>query len=476
MQFLQAVLAALTLAALAVRPAVAAGIAPPMTAPAGLSFLELKVTGEEFILLQNNSTTNITDLSSYWLTAYNNVNPLAQGVASSSQQLPLASLQAGQTMLLSASAMQTCGASVAGKLSISLSDSGGFLQLVQTGINQNGAVTQTPGDLVNWSSVVTGLIQNLPSSTKEPRSAYYRYLNGSSYAWQQATIDVSNTCQLNIVVAGGLGSSSAVTPLTLAATSPPATILGIGATEITTSQASLPAADVGLQAPQISELLANPIGSGNDSSDEYIELYNPNDKPFELTGFSLQTGLTANHAYIFPANTTLEPHAFRAFYSSATKLSLSNTSGQAVLLDPFGALLSRTDVYGTAKDGLSWALANGTWFWTTESTPGVANVIKQPVTKKAAASKSKKTTSSKFGAVKGSKTSQSAQKVSSGGFPVDAAGSPVHGWVLALIASGALLYGAYEYRRDIANRLYQLGTKLSPRRTPRPVPKGGRSD
>lgn len=453
--------------------AMAAGAAPAMSAPPGLSLLEIKITGDEFIVLQNNTAAAITDTGSYWLTAYNNADPLAPGVSVSSQQLPTASLQPGQTLLLSANPMVTCGASVAGKLSLGLTDSGGFLQLTQSSLNSAGAVVQSPGDLVSWSTTANGIIQNIPSNTKDTHAAYYRYLSGDSYFWQQADLDTANSCQLDAMVAGGSGSSSAVTPLTLAATSPPATILGTANDTNAAPPANLPPADVGLQAPQISELLPNPSGTGNDASDEFIELYNPNSKVFDLSGFSLQTGLTENHSFTFPSGTTLQPNSFRAFYSSDTALSLSNTAGQAVLLDPFGTAIATTAAYGTAKDGYAWALAKGTWYWTTQPTPGAANIIKQPSSKSAKSSATKKKVTSKPQHNGGSATLTSSSADGTGQSETSA---PIHFWVLAAIVMAALLYGAYEYRHDLANRLLQLRANYRARRAYRQTAKGGRSD
>lgn len=179
---------------LIVAPArIASAAAPSMATPTGLSILEIKVTGDEFILLQNNTGSDITNLSSYWLAAYNNASPLTAGVSSSTQQLPTAALRAGQTLLLSGDPMQTCGASVAGKLSVSLTDSGGFLQVSRNILGANGAVVQTAGDVVSWSSGSNGIIQNIPSSTKDPRAVYYRYFNGGSFVWQQASLDPNIT-------------------------------------------------------------------------------------------------------------------------------------------------------------------------------------------------------------------------------------------------------------------------------------------
>lgn len=458
---------------MALLPATVSASAPQLAAPAGLTLLELKMTGDEFVVLQNNTGDDIADLSSFWLTAYNNVSPVAANVSSSSQQLPATSLPAGQMLLLSANPMQTCGASVAGKLSLSLADGGGFLQLMRTSINQYGAITETPSDWVSWSSSAAGVIQNVPSNTKSPNTLYYRYSQSDSYAWQQAVIDVTNHCQLDLVVAGGTEPSSAVTPLTLAATSPPATILGnVDVSEGGSPLPVLPATDTGLQAPQLTELLPNPLGTGNDGTDEFIELYNPNSKPFDLTGFILQTGLTTTHQYTFPAGTTMVAKSFKAFYSAHTGLSLSNTSGRAALLDPFGTSIGASEAYTKAKDGQTWALAKGTWYWTLQATPSKANVIQQAAVKSSSSTKKSAKSSGASGAGTANASSAAGDENDDTGLP----GAYVHVWVLALVAAIALLYGAYEYRRDVANRLFQLRAKFSASRTTGRSAEGRRSD
>lgn len=443
-----------------------------MQAAEGLSILEIKMTGNEFLVLQNNSGENIDDLSAYWLSVYNNVSPLTSGVSNSTQQLPAISLLAGQTIQLSDTPMQTCGASAAGKLSLSLSDSSGFLQIIQTGLTSNGAVMQMPGDWVSWSSGDAGAIARVPSNSKNPYVVYYRYDNQGVPDWQQAHLRPTDICQLEVLVAGGSESSSAVTPLTLAATSPPATILG-KSDGSGTSTARMSPANIGLMAPQISELLPNPTGTGNDSTDEFIEIYNPNDKPFDLSGFILQTGLTTLRGYAIPDGTILKPKSFTVFHSEETKLSLSNTSSMVALLDPFTNVISKTDIYEKAKDGLTWAVANKAWSWTSRPTPGMANVIASPATKPSAKAKSKVPTKQVVGAVKGVSTSADSDTEAA---EQEAQVAPVHSWVLAVIIAGALLYGAYEYRHDLANRLHKLRTKLGTRRTARPTAAGRGGD
>lgn len=367
-------------------PAKAAATTPPALAvPSGLALAEVKITGSEFVMLLNNSGSTITDLSKYWLYVFNNVNPLAPGVSSSTQQLPTVSLAAGQTVLLSANGGATCGAAVSGKLSISLNDSGGFLEVVQTSL-VGGVVVQTAGDAVSWTtgSNSTDMISSVPTSTatKETYVAY-RYQNGSpppNYKWQAANIDTSNPCQLTVSAAQI--DISIISPL-LPGDPPP--ISFANDSELTGSSAN-----GGLKAPVINELLPNPAEPQTDSEDEFIEIYNSNDVAFDLNGYKLQTGITSLRSYTFPAGTMLPAKSFTAFYSADTNLSLSNSGSQAKLLDPSGNVVSQSDSYSSAAEGQSWALANGKWNWTKTVTPNQTNVINSPSTA-SVTSNSKKT-------------------------------------------------------------------------------------
>lgn len=65
--------------------AIAATI-PALHSPTGLSLSELKVTGNEFIVIQNNTGQAITDLSTYWLYVFNKTDPSVAGTSSSGQQ------------------------------------------------------------------------------------------------------------------------------------------------------------------------------------------------------------------------------------------------------------------------------------------------------------------------------------------------------------------------------------------------------
>jgi hypothetical protein len=243
-------------------------------------------------------------------------------------------------------------------------------------------------------------------------------------------------------------------------------------------------ANSGLVTPQITELLPNPATPQSDAQDEFIELYNSNATTFDLSGFALEVGLTTKHRYVFPAGTTLLPQSFVSFFSKDTGLSMSNTEGQVVLLDPFGVTLNKTEVYGIAKEGQVWAFANDAWYWSTTPTPSAPNAITAVAstakkTTTAAIATAKKSTPTKASATAKPKTTKTkaASKTST---PKTTAStqapksfSPLHPRVLAVVALFALLYGLYEYRQDVANKFYQFRENRATRRAARAESEGG---
>ncbi|MDB5175583.1 MAG: Non specific extracellular endonuclease cleaving [Candidatus Saccharibacteria bacterium] len=433
------------------------GLPPPIATPQTLAIAQIKMTGDEFLVLQNNSGNDIDDLSSFWLQSFNSTSPLAKGVTTSSQQLPPTPLRAGQTLLLSSDAKATCGAGIAGNLGVSLTDGSGFLQLTQMTQDQNGAIQQTPQDQVSWNSGASGVIQNVPSSTKSPQALYYRYAGPAGYKWQLAEVSSTGQCQINAVIISGSTTVRQAVDVTPAQQSDvaPSSIVSIAATTDPPAP-SIPSTNIGLLSPEITELLPNPIGTGTDATDEFIELYNPNSAPFRLGGYAFKTGTTITHSYVFAADVVIQPKSFVTYYSEATNLTLSNTGGQVRLVDPLGTVMYTTANYSNAKDGQAWALAKGAWYWTTTPTPSKANVIKQAIT----TSKSKTAAkTSKSGTTANAKPNSPAAQLPASQSSLSV--RPIHGWVVAMVASGALLYGVYEYRADLAHRFNRLRTKLT---------------
>jgi hypothetical protein len=427
-----------------------------------LSFREVKITGDEFIVVQANQA--VPDLSNYWL-GYSSNDAAANIVPT--QQLPAISLASGQAVLFTSDAAQTCDAVYTSKLSVSLSDTKGALQLRQLVNVDKNTSTFTTIDGVNWikpsATDKTPVTDNLDLRKEGTLTmpVWYHEATNLGSAWAVGSFA---NCSLSVPQTSGGGSTQLYTWPSSAA-GPPAVILSLVADDSSAGSgpATIPASDIGLAPPQITEALPNPIGTGTDASDEFIELYNPNPKPFDLSGFVLQTGSTTKHSYTFPAGTALPPNSFAAFYSADTGLTLSNTSGASDLLDPPGALLSQTDEYGSAKDGQAWALAKGTWYWTLQPTPGKSNTIAQAKTSSSSSkSGTKKTSAAK---VKGASTAKASPALSNTSAATDAAPmTPVHPWTLAVVAGLALAYGVYEYRLDLANFFHRLKRHRAPGR------------
>lgn len=436
---------------------------------------QLKITSSsgQFITLYN-STNSALDMGKYQLEYFNNYD---LSKATSSKLISLSGVVPPHGyFMVNDGTLLLCYQLTVDSVSLGLSSTAGLVEVLAFNQDSPGSsVNPVLQDYVGWSKTAASGAQTLPANTnaflqRQPVDSTNNPAVdvAGSGSWQSVQPDAGNACNL---VGGSTGSGVIATGLTqlLPSTEPPATILAAGNSPAATvaPTASLPAADIGLMAPKVTELLPNPDGTGNDATDEFIELYNPNDVGFDLSGFGLQVGTTSLHNYTFTAGSSLPPRSFKAFYSSTTGLSLSNSGGQVKLLDPFGNSISATDVYGTAKDGQAWALANGKWYWTTKLTPGAANIIDQPPASKKAASKS---TTSKS---KASKASSKTKRTKIAAASADQAAAdqpsttPIHIWTLALVAAAALLYGAYEYRADLANRIYQLRSYLSARRTDR---------
>ncbi len=231
-------------------------------------------------------------------------------------------------------------------------------------------------------------------------------------------------------------------------------------------QPSIPAANLGLKSPFLSEFLPNPAKPQTDKEDEFIELYNPNNQAFDLSGYSLEVGLKTIRRYTIPSGTKINPQSFRAFFSADTKLALSNSGSVVALVDPFGKVLVLSQAYASAKDGQAWVLANGKWQWTTKPTPNGLNVVSAPAAKTSAKVKTARSSRS-AGAASGSDSSDSSATTQNLETFGTASTTPLHPGVLALITLSALLYGAYEYRHDVANRLYQFRTNRAARREAR---------
>lgn len=471
---LQAMIAAVLLAGLPVsQPGTVR--AEPANNPS-LIISQLKITSKDgqFITLYN-ATDSALDMGKYRLEYFNSYD---LGQATSVRLITLAgTVPPHGYFMVNDDALLLCYRLTVDSVSLGLSSTAGRVEVLDFGgSGSGGPALPILQDYVGWSKKAADGAQTLPEDTdaflqRAPADANNDPLvTAPGYgSWQSVKPDTTNPCEL--VGIGHANDNTENVPIgmsqLLPSTEPPVTILGaISEGQPAAPAPMLPSADIGLMAPTVTELLPNPYGTGNDAADEFIELYNPNTEPFDLSGFSLQTGMTSSHTFTFAAGTSLPAKSFRVFYSAETGLSLSNGGGQAKLLDPFGNSISATAAYGTAKDGTAWALGKGKWYWTTVPTPGKANVIKEPM------SKASKKASSKTSSKKSSKTSggkvRTTNTASTGTAADPASDNPIHMRTLVLVAGLALLYALYEYRSDLANRIYRFRQNFGARYEDRP--------
>lgn len=443
-------------------------------------FTELQTSGDtssdEFIELYNNSDSaiNFSDASLPWKVQFFSSTSVTSGAPDWTK--PSATVSLAGTIaphdyyLLASNTSSDGGLYKPGGLDADqgynprLSDSGGGLQLVTT--DASGA--SNAYDQLMWLQPTAG--HALPPkvlATPDAGQSLQRLLNDDAeYVNPDGTLT-------DFVVSQLITPKDMWSPAPVADPAP----AGSGQTD-TTDETALDTSDTDPSVPEviaapavapiITELLPNPASPKTDAADEFIEVYNPNSDAINLKGYSLETGTTTLHDFTFTSDVIVGPNAYTAFYSADTRLSLSNSGGEARLLDPSGAAISETSVYTAADDGMVWALSDGSWQWSTSETPNTANVITMPLpaetTKKATKTTAKKSTAKVKGAsttktkkpkaAKAKKTKTTTSPVSSTSASVPT--TPIHTTVLVGVAVVAVLYGLYEYRHDLANKLHQL--------------------
>jgi hypothetical protein len=396
---------------------------------------QIKVTTSgQFVTLYNN-TDQAINMSSVKLEYFNNHDA---GQSTSGKVVALSgSLPASGYFIVNDDTQPICYQAVVQSGSLSFSSTSGQVRV----INFNNSPIGLVEDQVGWinKNAPTG-VQLMPVA---PAFLQRQSNNGAPIAggtWQSVQPKTDDPCALVSFVTPNTPVPTHTSQLLLTSAPPPATIVSLVMSS--SSSSKMAASNIGLMAPQLTELLPNPASPQSDSEDEFVELYNPNDKTFDLTGFKLQTGNTSKRTYSFPAGTTIAPKTFAAYPSANISVSLTNTGGQVWLLDPDENVISQTDVYTKAEDGYAWALANGKWYWTTTPTASGANVI---TGKGGSAAK----TGSGVGTVMGASTNTPSNTASSLSGTTKPA--PLHSGVLVGVGLLALLYGLYEYRHDIAN-------------------------
>ena len=119
-----------------------------------------------------------------------------------------------------------------------------------------------------------------------------------------------------------------------------------------------------------SELLPNAVGS--DVGQEFIELFNPNDKDVDLGRYTVWVGPEFDKNYQFPTGAVIPAHSYRSFTNQEIGYSLLNTSSR-VRLSVGDEIIDETPLYTDPADGQAWVLIEGNWQYTSTPTPGESN-------------------------------------------------------------------------------------------------------
>ncbi|HSW66720.1 MAG TPA: lamin tail domain-containing protein [Bacillota bacterium] len=465
---------------------------PLPNAPGQLLITEIQTgsgqgASEEFIELYNATTQPVDFAAGHWQlqiadAAAGDWTVPHRSIALTGTLLPGSYYLLASKVTASGEAIKYLPATANDWFSAGIAAAAGHVRLLRT-INQtaaDGSCTprQLVSDEVEWSEVANGLPLH---ASLDARTSFNADAGGIAPGKSLQRMQDTDNDTADFVLgdptpgAGAMAAPSAAleTPqdaCVLAAPSEPE------APAVDDPAPVVPPADIGLTAPQISELLPNPAAPLSDASDEFIELYNPNGAPFDLSGFTLQTGSAAKHSYVFPKDTVLPSVGFAAFYARDTELVLSNTASQVTLLDPLGAVVAQSDAYSKAPSGQSWLLADNVWQWTDKPTPGEANHLSLPAPAQpaaAVAAPKKATAKVSSPAVKAAKTTKVAAKpkaaktaakapaVQSARLPDPPPKGSLHIGVLAVVAAIAVVYGAYEYKTELSNKFYQLRANRS---------------
>ncbi len=225
----------------------------------------------------------------------------------------------------------------------------------------------------------------------------------------------------------------------------------------------------------LNELLPDPVSPLSDSSDEFIELYNPNNTDVNLSGWILKDA--GGTSYILK-DKIVPALGYLTVLSSESSLSLNNSGDVVYLYSPDNNLVDESADYGNAKPGITWAVIGDTWSWSSSPTPGTVNStiyveadLAKPATSKKASSikkvsAAKKASTSKVAKAKAkpvspnSTTSQNNSNAESSG----SANSLIWSWLLIALGVGTIGYGIYEYRPEIIAAYHRIITKFSTRK------------
>jgi len=338
------------------------GSAEANESPLVIGQAKITANNGQFMTLYNNSADTI-DMTSIQLAYYNSYD---LSKATSNKFINLTGKLAPKNYyVVSDGALTLCYKMTVNAVSLGFSSTAGMVQVLRLSqAAPGGLVTTSLIDSLAWSKTTVSGAQTLPSANTDFLQRVW--LDGApksvgSGTWQSVHPNPADTCDLQVQIAGSSTPGAETAP---GATYPTRTVR----TETEVS----PANNLGLVAPELSELFPNPASPETDDENEFIELYNPNDHMFSLAGYRVEAGATYSRGYTFKEG-ALQPKSFTAIMITDTNLQLSNGEGQVRFLNPEGTTISETPAYEDAPDGSSFSLVGDSWDWSKTPTPNAAN-------------------------------------------------------------------------------------------------------
>ncbi|MFA4998620.1 MAG: lamin tail domain-containing protein [Candidatus Paceibacterota bacterium] len=119
----------------------------------------------------------------------------------------------------------------------------------------------------------------------------------------------------------------------------------------------------------LNEMLPSP--EGEDSKEEWIEIFNRNNFEVDLSGWKITDTVGKTTSYVFPGETKIKPEDFFVVYRPITKIILNNDEDGLQLLNPNEDTIDERS-YGKAVLGQSYSLFGEKWGWGVP-TPGEEN-------------------------------------------------------------------------------------------------------
>lgn len=124
---------------------------------------------------------------------------------------------------------------------------------------------------------------------------------------------------------------------------------------------------------QVTELFPNP--PGEDKGAEFIEFYNPNEQPVDLTNYLFYLNGDYQKPYHFPTGGHIAAKSYLVITGAEVPFVLTNSAGSLRLASIDGSQITDVDEYQSADAGESWLLWDGGWTYSSKPTPGMANVM-----------------------------------------------------------------------------------------------------